>query len=99
MKDYKYSLNRKCSCTQKEYPILGNCVLCIQNHVEKGNHMPECVQNMIRGNIESLTGMVEYGCSEKRPQEGFWETYDKDELVITSIKRHEPDNEKHKPSE
>ena len=99
MKDYKYSLNRKCCCTQKECPILGNCVLCIQNHVEKGNHMPECMQNMIRGNIESLAGIVEYECNEKRPQGDFWETYNKDELVKTSIERHEAENKKHNPAE
>jgi hypothetical protein len=88
MEDYKYSLNHKCQCTQKECPILGNCVLCVQNHVEKGNHLPECMQNMVRVNIEALAGMVEFKCDDKRPQKSFWETYDKEELIKTSTERH-----------
>ena len=89
MKDYKYSINKKCRCTQRECPILGNCVLCVQNHVEKGNHLPECMQEMIRSNIKSLAGMVEFECNEKRPHGNFWETYDKENLIKTSIERHE----------
>ena len=44
---------------------------------------------MFRGNIEALAGMVEFGCSEKRPHGNFWETYDKENLIKTSIERHE----------
>jgi hypothetical protein len=89
MKDYQISLNKKCRCTQNECPIFGNCVLCVQNHVEKGNHMPECMQNMIRASIKSLAEVVEFSCNDKRPQEGFWETYDKETMIQSSIKRHE----------
>ena len=89
MKDYQFSLNHKCRCTQKDCPILGNCVLCVQNHVEKGNHIPECMQDMIRENIKSLAEIVEFKCDEKRPQEDFWESYDKEKLIKSSIERHE----------
>jgi hypothetical protein len=94
MEDYKYSLNQKCCCTQKDCPILGNCVLCVQNHVEKRNHLPECMQNMLRSNIEALAGMVEFGCDERRPQGDFWETYNKASLIKTSIERHDIKNKK-----
>jgi hypothetical protein len=56
--------------------------------------MPECMQNMIRGKIKALAGIVEYECNEKRPQEGFWETYDKETLIRASIERHETENKK-----
>ena len=94
MKDFKYSLNQKCCCTQNDCPILGNCVLCVQNHVEKRNHLPECMQNMLRGNIKALAGMVEFGCNEKRPQGEFWKTYDKASLITSSIERHNLINKK-----
>jgi hypothetical protein len=57
--------------------------------VEKGDHLPECMQEMIRSNIKSLAGMVELECNEKRPHGNFWETYDKENLIRTSIERHE----------
>ena len=88
MKDYKYSLNQKCSCSQKQCPIRGNCVLCVQNHVENRNHLPQCMQNMLRDNIETLSKMVEFGSSEKRPNENYWETYDKENFIKTSTERH-----------
>ena len=47
---------------------------------------------MLRGNIEALAGMVEFKCDEKRPCGAFWETCDKDNLIKTSIERHEPKN-------
>ena len=94
MKDYKYSINKKCCCTQRQCPILGNCVLCVQNHVEKGNHLPECMQEMVRSNIKSLAGMVEFECNENRPHGNFWETFDKDNLIKTSIERHEVKSKK-----
>ena len=92
MQDHKISTNKFCPCTQSQCPIRGNCVLCVQNHVEKGNHLPECMQNMLRGNIEALAGMVEFKCDEKRPCDNFWETYDKEDLIKTSIEKHEPKN-------
>jgi hypothetical protein len=51
--------------------------------------MPECMQNMIRSNIKAMAEIVEYHCKDKRPKEGFWDSYDKDKLVRTSIERHE----------
>jgi len=47
---------------------------------------------MLRGNIEALAGMVEFKCDEKRPCDNFWETYDKEDLIKTSIEKHEPKN-------
>jgi len=47
------------------------------------------MQEMIRSNIKSLAGMVEFECNEKRPHGNYWETYDKENLIKTSIERHE----------
>ena len=47
------------------------------------------MQEMIRSNIKSLAGVVEFECNENRPHGEFWETYDKENLINTSIERHE----------
>ena len=73
IKDFNISINKKCPCTQKECPIRCNCVLCVQNHLEHKRHIPECIQNLIRPNIEELGQMVEYKLKDSRPTGDFWE--------------------------
>jgi hypothetical protein len=48
MDDYKFSINKLCSYSQKRCPIRGNCVLCVQNHVAFKGHIPQCFQNLMR---------------------------------------------------
>jgi hypothetical protein len=86
--DYGISINKSCTCSQKECPIRENCVLCIQNHIEHKRHMPECMQNLIREDIANLSKMVEYNSEEKRPNDQFWKDYDKTNLVKTSLAKH-----------
>lgn len=88
MKDFEISLNGNCPCTQMECPIRGNCVLCVQNHLEHKKHLPECIQNLIRPEISQLSEMVELECSEARPGKGFWENFNKKEFIEKSLKKH-----------
>lgn len=88
MKDYDVSLNKKCPCIQKGCPIRGNCVLCIQNHLEHERHVPECVQNILRENIKNLSKMVEYDSKDTRPSGNFWNEFDKEQFIKDSLKRH-----------
>jgi hypothetical protein len=88
MKDHGVSLNKKCSCVQKECPLWGNCVLCVQNHVEWGDHVPECFQHMMREDVAKLARLVEYRCEDKRPKEAFWQKADKDRIVRDALAKH-----------
>ena len=91
MKDHKISFNRHCPCTQIQCPIRGNCVLCVQNHLDHQRHLPECIQNLLRPAVQSLAQQVELQTEDGRPNESFWQTYDKDDLLKKSIKRHNPE--------
>ena len=90
MKDHKISINKHCPCTQKECPIRGNCVLCVQNHLDHQRHLPECIQNLLRPAVQSLAQQMELINEEGRPNESFWKTYDREDLLKRSIKRHNP---------
>ena len=91
MKDHKISINRHCPCTQMQCPVRGNCVLCVQNHLDHQRHLPECIQNLLRPAVQSLAQQVELQTEDGRPNESFWQTYDKDDLLKKSIKRHNPE--------
>jgi len=93
MKDHKISLNQYCPCTQVECPIRGNCVLCVQNHLDHKQHLPECIQNLLRPAVQSLAQQVELQTEDGRPNKSFWKTYDKEDLLKRSVKRHSPGDE------
>ena len=88
MQDHKISLNRYCPCTQSQCPIRGNCVLCIQNHLDHKRHMPECIQNLVRPAIESLSKQVELKTSDDRPVTDFWDEFDCDAFLKRTFEKH-----------
>ncbi len=88
MKDHGISINKHCSCTQPDCPIKGNCVPCVQNHLEHKRHIPECMQNILRPVIQSLADQMELEISDSRPTPEFWGELDKDEFLKKSIDRH-----------
>ena len=88
MKDFAISVNKHCPCAQNECPILGNCVLCVQNHLVKKHHLPECMQNILRPSIEFLAKQVQYDTEDQRPTKEHWENYDKDGLIERSLNNH-----------
>ena len=89
MKDHKVSVNKNCPCTQTECPILGNCVLCVQNHLSHQRHIPECIQDILRPAVQELARQMELKTAEGRPEPGFWKTFDKEKHLTTSLERHE----------
>ena len=93
MRDHGISLNAHCPCSQPDCPLRGNCVLCVQAHLDHKRHIPECFENMLREKIDSLVKMVEFDTKDTRPTRSFWETFDKDGLLKECIERHggEPD--------
>jgi hypothetical protein len=88
MKDHKVSVNKHCPCTQTECPILGNCVLCVQNHLSHKRHLPECVQDVLRPMVRELTQQMELKVSEDRPDHNFWDKFDKTKHLVASLERH-----------
>jgi hypothetical protein len=67
MEDHGMSLNKFCPCTQTQCRIRGNCVICVQNHLDNKRHIPECFQNLLRDGIQSLARMVQFKTEEARP--------------------------------
>jgi hypothetical protein len=88
MKDHGISLNQKCPCVQLDCSILGNCVLCVQNHLEHNRHIPECFQNILRPAVESLARQMEFKTAEGRPESGSRSKEHKDRILLESIARH-----------
>ena len=88
MEDYKVSFNKKCPCPQKRCPIRGNCVLCVQNHIDHKVHIPKCMQNLIKKDIQSLCKRVELETEPAKLPEGFWENFDSDAAVKQTLAKH-----------
>lgn len=88
MEDHGISLNKFCPCRQTQCRIRGNCVVCVQNHLEHRRHLPECFQDMLRDSIRSLAEMVELKIEEGRPGPAFWESSEMDERLRRSLARH-----------
>lgn len=88
MKDHKISVNKHCPCTQAECPILGNCVLCVQNHLSHKRHLPECIQDVLRPMVQTLVQQMELKTSEDRPNHNFWDKFDSEKHLATSLERH-----------
>jgi hypothetical protein len=88
MKGHGISLNRHCPCTQRDCPILANCVLCVQNHLEHKHHVPECIQNILRPAVQGLADQMELKTENTRPDAAFWSEIDKDDFLKKSIDRH-----------
>lgn len=93
MKDQGISLNRSCPCLQAQCPIRGNCVLCVQGHLDHKRHLPECIQSLLRPMVRALADQVELKTEEARPDEAFWQSYDKEDLLRRSLARHHPKKE------
>ena len=89
MNDHGISLNKHCPCTQQGCPIRGNCVLCVQNHLEHKRHIPECIQNVLRPAVETLASQVELLTNDVRPTAAFWQDLDKNDFLRKSLGRHE----------
>ncbi len=66
MADNGVSFNEKCTCVQKQCKLWGNCVECVQNHVNHGDHVPECMQNILRETIGELAHKVEFKVEDGR---------------------------------
>lgn len=88
MKDHGVSLNKNCTCTQTGCPIRGNCVLCIQNHIVHKRHIPECMQELLREDVEKIAQKLEFKVTEDRPGESYFKDLDKKKFVKESLKRH-----------
>ena len=88
MKDHKISINKHCPCTQSKCPIRGNCVLCIQNHIDNKQHVPECVQELLRPAIESLARHVELNAGDVRPDKEFWDDFDTKTFLRETLDKH-----------
>ena len=90
MTDHDISLNRHCPCKQRFCPIRGNCVLCVQNHLEHRRHIPECFQDMLRDSIRTLADKMELKAEDARPDDAFWKTKAETDFLQRSLARHKP---------
>jgi hypothetical protein len=88
MEDHGISLNKFCPCIQTQCRIRGNCVVCVQNHLDHKRHIPECFQDMLRDQIQVLAKMTELKTEEARPNPSFWEKFDRDKRLRESVARH-----------
>ena len=88
MVDHGISMNKHCPCKQVHCPILGNCVLCVQNHLDHRGHVPECIQDLLRPNIEPLARMMELKVADGRPEPESLKKLAETDCVARAIARH-----------
>jgi hypothetical protein len=90
MQDHRISLNQHCTCSQSYCRIRGNCVLCVQNHLEHKRHIPECIQNLLRDNLKPLADKLEYRLEDCRPDDDIMKKLAKTDFLKKSLARHKP---------
>ena len=56
-----------CPCNKPECPIWGDCEACVRGHREHGDHVPQCMQQLLRGLVSALAHKVEYEVVDKHP--------------------------------
>jgi hypothetical protein len=64
-----------CPCVQERCPIWGNCLECVGNHRKHQQHLPECMQPILRDLVTDLARKVELRVEENRPTPEFWEEF------------------------
>ncbi len=64
----KQSLAADCPCIQVSCDIHGNCVECVREHRRHQEHLPECMQPILRGLVKDLALKVELKTVEGRPE-------------------------------
>ena len=52
-----------CSCNEK-CKYHGRCVECIIIHRGHGNHLPNCLRNMVNAKLEGLSSLTEHSFKE-----------------------------------
>lgn len=57
-----------CPCIQTSCVIWGNCVECVRGHRLHGRHVPERMQELLRGLVADLAEKVEFGVADARPK-------------------------------
>ena len=87
MKDHGISLNPLCPCVQTRCAIWGNCVVCVQNHLEHKRHIPECFQETLRPLVMALAAQMELTTGESRPDNPVGKDFDKAEFLKRFAKR------------
>jgi len=50
--------------------------------------MPECIQNLVRPAIESLSKQVELQTSDDRPVTDFWDDFDGGAFLKRTLEKH-----------
>ena len=70
----------ECTCPKTECYWHGNCRDCVRIHRMQGNHLPHCMQFIIKEQIQTLAASVELETQDKphRPEEFY--TYAKERL-------------------
>ena len=90
MTDHGISLNRHCPCRQAHCPIRGNCVVCVQNHLEHCRHIPECFQDILRDSVRTLADKMELITTDGRPDDAHWKRQAQTDFLQKSLARHAP---------
>ena len=88
MQDHGVSLNRHCPCKQTYCPIRGNCVICVQNHLEHKRHIPECFQDVLRDGVRALAEKLELKPADCRPDDDFWKKQAETDFLARSLAKH-----------
>lgn len=70
IKSGKYN---ECPCSQIECEWHGNCFECVLIHRANRQHVPECLEEILRQKVRALALSVEYDVVDTHPKAEFWD--------------------------
>jgi hypothetical protein len=56
-----------CPCTNLSCKLHGLCVECVAVHRQNRNHLPECMADILRADVQALCAKVEFGVIDNMP--------------------------------
>ena len=68
MSEQPRRIAQDCTCAMKSCTIWGDCEACVRGHRTAQGHVPECMQDLLRGLVGQLAAKVEYAVVEARPK-------------------------------
>jgi len=64
----------QCPCPKTKCEWHGNCYACVRIHRHYGDHVPNCLQPLLKEKIQALAGVAEMTAEEKpKTPDEYWD--------------------------
>jgi hypothetical protein len=85
-------LCRECSCPKTNCEWHGDCYTCVRQHRINGDHVPNCLQNILDEKVAAIAQVAEMTV-QKKPQtpSEYWDYCRERDAQIVAQQKHAPD--------